>query len=59
MAVPKRRMSRSHTRHRRARWTASVPGTVPCPCPRKAPVVPHRACTSCGLYKGRQVVDEP
>ncbi|WP_406005510.1 50S ribosomal protein L32 [Streptomyces sp. NBC_00637] len=29
MAVPKRKMSRSNTRHRRARWKASVPRLVP------------------------------
>ncbi|MFD5284825.1 50S ribosomal protein L32 [Streptomyces rubrogriseus] len=29
MAVPKRRMSRSNTRHRRARWKASTPDLVP------------------------------
>ncbi|AKQ65206.1 LSU ribosomal protein L32p [Myxococcus hansupus] len=26
-------------------------------CPNcKEPVMPHRACTSCGQYKGREVV---
>ena len=29
MAVPKRRMSRSNTRHRRAQWKASTPDLVP------------------------------
>ncbi|MCX5373858.1 50S ribosomal protein L32 [Streptomyces sp. NBC_00015] len=29
MAVPKRKMSRSNTRHRRARWKASTPRLVP------------------------------
>ncbi|WP_121710146.1 50S ribosomal protein L32 [Streptomyces sp. E5N91] len=29
MAVPKRRMSRSNTRHRRAQWKASTPHLVP------------------------------
>ena len=28
MAVPKRRMSRSNTRHRRAQWKASAPALV-------------------------------
>ncbi|MET7832430.1 50S ribosomal protein L32 [Micromonospora sediminicola] len=59
MAVPKRKMSRSNTRHRRARWKASVPRLTPCPCPRREMVVPHRTCGHCGLYKGRQVVDQP
>ncbi|MEU8025273.1 MULTISPECIES: 50S ribosomal protein L32 [Micromonospora] len=59
MAVPKRKMSRSNTRHRRAQWKAAVPQLTPCPCPRKEMVVPHRACAHCGLYKGRQVVEQP
>lgn len=29
MAVPKRRTSRSNTRHRRARWKATAPELVP------------------------------
>ncbi|WP_203336082.1 50S ribosomal protein L32 [Nocardioides limicola] len=29
MAVPKRRMSRSNTRHRRSQWKASAPDLVP------------------------------
>lgn len=29
MAVPRRRMSRSNTRHRRAQWKASTPRLVP------------------------------
>lgn len=29
MAVPKRRMSRSNTRHRRSAWRASAPDLVP------------------------------
>lgn len=29
MPVPKRRMSRSRTRHRRAQWTAASPDLVP------------------------------
>ncbi|MFE3598559.1 50S ribosomal protein L32 [Streptomyces sp. NPDC059096] len=29
MAVPKRKMSRSNTRHRRAQWKATTPQLVP------------------------------
>ncbi|KOX34180.1 50S ribosomal protein L32 [Saccharothrix sp. NRRL B-16348] len=29
MAVPKRKMSRSNTRHRRSQWKAEVPALVP------------------------------
>ncbi len=52
MAVPKRKMSRSNTRSRRANWKATAVGTTTCPqC--KAEKLPHTACPSCGAYKGR------
>ena len=52
MAVPKRKMSRSNTRSRRANWKATAVATTTCsPC--KAPTQAHRACPSCGTYKGR------
>lgn len=55
MPVPKRKMSRSNTRHRRAQWKATVVATVPCPqC--KSPKLPHAACNVCGVYKGRQIL---
>ncbi|SNT47932.1 large subunit ribosomal protein L32 [Asanoa hainanensis] len=57
MAVPKRRLSRSNTRHRHAQWKATTPTVVDCPCPRREKVQPHRACTHCGLYRGRQVTE--
>lgn len=59
MAVPKRRLSRSNTRHRRARWTAAVPTLVRCPCPIRELVAPHRVCAHCGVYRGRQVLGQP
>ena len=57
MAVPKRRMSRSNTRSRRANWKANVPTLVACEnraCRATKP--PHTACPTCGTYSGRQVV---
>ena len=55
MAVPKRKMSRSNTRSRRANWKVSAVATVECPqC--KSPKLPHGACTVCGTYTGRQVL---
>ena len=62
MAVPKRKMSRSNTRSRRAQWKTSVVATVTCvnPACREAHL-PHTAFPSCGQYgaKGarRQVVE--
>ncbi|HEY5135043.1 MAG TPA: 50S ribosomal protein L32 [Candidatus Nanopelagicales bacterium] len=57
MAVPKRKTSRSNTRHRRANWKAKLPqinrvvrnGRVEF-------VVPHRVDAD-GEYNGRQVLD--
>ncbi|MBA2694281.1 MAG: 50S ribosomal protein L32 [Ornithinimicrobium sp.] len=52
MAVPKRKMSRSNTRHRRSNWKAEAVATTACPqC--QAQTQPHRACPSCGTYGGR------
>jgi len=57
VAVPKRRMSRSNTRSRRAQWKTSAPNLVACTnraC--RQPKLPHMACPNCGTYNGRQVV---
>ena len=45
MAVPKRKMSRSNTRHRRSQWKAVAPTLVTCANPAcGAKHLPHRAC---------------
>jgi large subunit ribosomal protein L32 len=56
VAVPKRRKSSSRRDMRRAQHDkVEAPNVIPCPsC--SAPSVPHRACPSCGFYKGRAVV---
>ena len=60
MAVPKKKMSRSRTRRRKAEAMKTRPvQTVKCPnCGQ--PKLPHRACTSkdgCGTYNDRAVVE--
>jgi len=56
VAVPKRRMSRSNTRSRRAQWKAA-PITI-ATCDRcRSPHLPHRACPTCGTYARRPVLD--
>jgi len=56
MPNPKRRHSKSRTRMRRAHDAIEAPQTVSCKnCGE--PVMPHRACPSCGQYKGRLVKD--
>ncbi|NGO10271.1 50S ribosomal protein L32 [Streptomyces sp. HC44] len=42
MAVPKRKMSRSNTRHRRAQWKASTPQLVPVTIDGAVHQVPRR-----------------
>ncbi|MBP7060427.1 MAG: 50S ribosomal protein L32 [Candidatus Moranbacteria bacterium] len=55
MALPKQR----HTRHRRDRarkqYDVQLVNTQTCPkC--QAPVLSHRACPTCGTYKGKEVI---
>ena len=66
MAVPKRKLSRSNTRHRRSQWKAKAPnlvktvenGRVVYSRPHQAKVVEDAAGTPLYLeYKGRQVAD--
>ena len=56
MAVPKRKMSRSNTRSRRAQWKTTAVATVACPQCR-SPKLPHAACAVCGTYRGRQILE--
>lgn len=55
MAVPKRRKSRSKRNMRRAQHDkVAAPNLAACPkCGE--PAISHRACPSCGHYKGRKV----
>ncbi len=57
MAVPKRKLSRSRTRHRKANWLriAKPPRATCRRC--KSPIRPHTVCNVCGSYGGRQVVE--
>lgn len=52
MALPKRKQSRSKSRKRRTHYRSPTPGVSLCRnCGEVTP--PHRACPSCGYYKGR------
>jgi large subunit ribosomal protein L32 len=54
MGLPKRRVSKSRRDKRRTGKRLSAPALSTCPdCGE--PVLPHRACPSCGSYKGRKV----
>ena len=55
MAVPKRRTSRSKQGHRRSHHDVTPAQVQYCPqC--NEPVLPHRVCSNCGYYQGREVV---
>jgi large subunit ribosomal protein L32 len=56
VAVPKRRMSRSNTRSRRAQWKARAVTLTACDRCR-SPKLPHTACPTCGTYDRRQILD--
>ena len=57
MAVPKRKMSRSNTRSRRAQWKTTPVTLVPCPNRACGELkLPHTACDNCGQYAGKQVL---
>lgn len=56
MAVPKRRVSTARKNKRRSSvWKLDAPTLVKCPnC--AAYTVPHKVCSSCGYYNGKEVV---
>ena len=56
MAVPKSKSSRMQRRQRKAaNFYEGVQATY---CPNcSAPLAPHRVCTVCGKYDGKQILD--
>jgi large subunit ribosomal protein L32 len=56
MAVPKKKQSKSRRNKRRANHDRmNAPTVVLCPqC--SEPKLPHRVCSSCGYYKGTEVI---
>jgi large subunit ribosomal protein L32 len=56
MAVPKQKQSHSRTNKRRSTHKIDAPSLTTCPqC--HAPRLPHRVCSNCGYYAGRQVTE--
>ena len=55
MAVPKRKVSKSKVRMRRANQKTAAPGIGSCPECGEAKM-PHAACPGCGMYRGRNVI---
>lgn len=57
MPVPKRKMSRARTRHRRSSWLRTAAPTI-IQCGRcRTDIRPHTVCATCGAYAGRAVLD--
>ena len=57
MAVPFRRTSKTKKRMRRTHLKKVAAGFINCPnCGE--PIKPHRACTKCGFYKGKEVIKQ-
>ena len=56
MAVPKRQISKTRRDKRRSNvWKLDAPALVACPkCGEYKR--PHRVCTACGYYNGREVI---
>lgn len=56
MPNPKRRHSKARRDKRRAHDALARPATSTCPNCGEVKL-PHRACPSCGQYRGRQVIE--
>lgn len=58
MAVPKRRVSSTKGKQRRASaWKLAAPTLVKCPSCGKYKM-PHKVCPACGNYNGKKVIDK-
>ena len=56
MAVPKKKTSKSRKNMRRSHDFLTTQSISNCPA-CNAPKLPHRACPTCGTYKGKEVID--
>jgi large subunit ribosomal protein L32 len=56
MPVPKGKVSKSRRDKRRTHQKIAAPSLTVCPQCGEARL-PHHACPSCGMYKGRQVIN--
>ena len=56
MAVPARKVSNTRGRKRRTHYKINEKTVTRCPnC--GSPVKPHRVCSECGFYKGKEVIN--
>ncbi|GBD11496.1 50S ribosomal protein L32 [bacterium HR23] len=54
--LPKKQLSKSKQRKRAAHYRMAPKAVVPCPHCRQ-PRLAHHVCPSCGMYKGRKVLE--
>ncbi|MXX96538.1 MAG: 50S ribosomal protein L32 [Rhodothermaceae bacterium] len=60
MANPRRKHSKSRTRKRRSVYYGSLSAPTKVECEDCDSVkLRHRICPSCGMYRGRQIVERP
>lgn len=57
MAVPFRRISKTRKRKRRTHFKISLPGITKCSECGEV-IKTHRACSACGHYKGKEVINK-
>ena len=57
MAQPKRRWSKSRTGMKRSTWKLDKPTIATCKQCHE-PVQPHKACSNCGYYNGKEVISK-
>lgn len=57
MAVPARKVSKTSGRMRRTHYKINAKTVTTCPKCGEA-VKPHRVCTKCGSYKGKEIIKE-
>ena len=55
MAQPKRRWSKARTHLKRSTWKLEKPNIATCSHCHE-PVLPHRVCSNCGYYNGKEVM---
>ncbi len=56
MAVPKKKTTRARRGKRRAHIKLAKLALVSCPHCKK-PILPHRVCSYCGWYKGKEIIE--
>jgi len=56
MAHPKRKHSQARRDKRRSQWKLTLASLTRCPQCAKV-IVSHQACSYCGFYRGRQVLE--